>query len=67
MNKIVQSNGFIIQRKAKLAHKTNFSDERPFFDDEGERQPFIISPVQVVTIILWTMITKLLSVINHKK
>ncbi len=67
MNKIVQSNGFIIQRKPKCRHKTNFDDERPLFDDERERQPFIISRVQVVTIILWITIAGLLSVINQEK
>jgi hypothetical protein len=67
MNKIVQSNGFITQRKSKCRHKANFVDERPIFDDERETQPFIISLVQVVTIILWMIITRLLSVINQKK
>lgn len=67
MNKIVQSNGFIVQRKSKCGHKTNFSDERPIFNDECETQPFIISLVQVVTIILWMIIPMLLSVINQKK
>ena len=67
MNKIVQSKGFMIQRKVKLTHKTNFDDERLIFDDERERQPFIISRVQVVTIILWITIAGLLSVINQKK
>lgn len=67
MNKIVQSNGFITQRKSKCRHKTNFGDERPIFDDEREKQPFVISPVQVVTIILLINIAGLLSTINQKK
>lgn len=66
MNNIVHSNGFIVQRKTKCTHKTNFDDELLTLNDERQNEPFVISPDMVVTIILSINITALLSVINQE-
>ncbi|MEJ7559906.1 MAG: outer membrane beta-barrel protein [Pedobacter sp.] len=67
MNNIVHSNGFIVQRKTKCTHKTNFDDELPFLDDERQNELFVISPRQVVTIIFLTTTSRILSLIYQKK
>ncbi len=67
MNNIVHSNGFIIQRKTKCTHKTNFDDELLVLNGERQNEQFVISPSTVVIIILLIIRTSLLSVINRKK